>query len=385
MGETPMSSIGGHDMPSTSNASKASATSKKQRTSRAYTKPELLKEFTGLLADGASATKALGLAEEIFKLRKGAAHATDDCATGELIKRAVKETLAEYGLAPQGQAKGGTTYAAVVMRGLAGAGLMHSMHMPNAPKVIPARHGKEIIVKVGEAGEDILRRTPADTVQALGNTTKRRDAASARRLPSGDIAITFTGSNQWWLDNKGMWLEKVFGPAAQISVRTYPVIAKGLLAGELQQCTEDDLLKELKGRNGGKEIVWVRTRLPRDEWATKAMLLIETSMPQGADGLVRDGLLFNGGLYDCEPYDALLVPVRCYKCLHFGHVAVRCKETHARCATCGRTEQDHPGGFKGCHQAEGGQPYCVICKGQHSAFDCRCPRAVYKVKSSIPE
>jgi hypothetical protein len=125
------------------------------------------------------------------------------------------------------------------------------MHAPNAPKVIPARHGKEIIVKVGEAGEDILRRTPADTVQALGNTTKR-DAASARRLPSGDVAITFTGSNQLWIDNEGAWLERVFGPAAQISVRTYPVIAKGLPAGELRQCTENDLLKELKGRNGGR-------------------------------------------------------------------------------------------------------------------------------------
>jgi len=82
------------------------------------------------------------------------------------------------------------------MRGMVGAGLTHSVHAPNAPKVVPARHRKEIIVKIGKAEGDILRRTPADTVQALGNTTKRRDAASARRLPSGDMAITFTGSNQ---------------------------------------------------------------------------------------------------------------------------------------------------------------------------------------------
>ena len=111
--------------------------------------------------------------------------------------------------------------------------MTRSAHALNTPKVIPARHGKEIIVKVGEAGEDILRRTPADTVQALGNTTKRRDAASARRLPSGDVAITFTGSNQWWIDNKSEWLEKVFGPATQISLQTYLVLAKGLLVREL--------------------------------------------------------------------------------------------------------------------------------------------------------
>src|SRR5438045_7883976 len=126
MGETLMSSVGGCDTTSMSNAlatRKNGGKGERQRMSRAYTEPELLKEFTGLLADRASTTKALGLAEEIFKLRKGAAHVTDDCATGELIKRAIKETLAEYGLAPQGQAKGGTTYMAVAMRGVAGAGL----------------------------------------------------------------------------------------------------------------------------------------------------------------------------------------------------------------------------------------------------------------------
>ena len=127
-----------------------------------------------------SAAKALGLAEEIIKCRKGAAHATDDLATRDLIKRAIKETLVECRLAPQGQAKGGTTYAAVAMQGMAGVGLMHTAHVPNVLKVIPARHGKEIIVKVGEAREDILRRTPADTVQVLGNTMKRKDAASVR-------------------------------------------------------------------------------------------------------------------------------------------------------------------------------------------------------------
>jgi hypothetical protein len=382
MGETPPSSVGGRGTPSASNASatgKNGGKGEKRRASRVYTEEELLKEFTGLLADGASAAKALGLAKKIIERREGATHATDDGVTGDLIKRTVKEALAEYGLVPQGQAKGGTTYAAVARQGVAGAGLTRNMHapnVPNAPKVIPARHGKEIIVKVGEAGEDILRRAPADTVQALGNITKRRDAASARRLPSGDVAITFTGSNQWWLENKSAWLERVFGPAAQISARTYPVMAKGLPAGELRRCTGDDLLKELKARNEGKGVTRAHTRLPRDEQATRAMLLIETSTPHGADGLVKDGLLFNGGLYDCEPYDASLAPVRCYKCLHFGHVAARCKAAHARCATCGGTEQDHPDGFRGCRGGEEGRRlYCVVCKGRHLAFDRNCPAA----------
>jgi hypothetical protein len=75
--------------------------------------------------------------------------------------------------------------------------------MPNVPKVIPARHGRETIVKVGGAGGDTLKRALADTVQAMGAVTKRKDTAAVRRLPSGDVVITFTGSSLWWLENKG--------------------------------------------------------------------------------------------------------------------------------------------------------------------------------------
>jgi hypothetical protein len=184
-----------------SDASDASITrkkgrnSEKQQTSRANTELELLKEFAELLADGASTTKALELAEKILMHRKKTTSAADSRIAGELVKEAVKEVLTEYGLTSQSQAKG-PIYAAVAMWGM-DTGLTRGIHASNAPKVIPARHGREIIVKVGGAGEDILKRAPADTVQALGVATKRKDAAAVRRLPSGDVAITFTESSLW--------------------------------------------------------------------------------------------------------------------------------------------------------------------------------------------
>ena len=61
MGETPMSWC---DTPSASNASletKNGAKGQKQWTSRARTETDLLKDFTELLADGASAAKVLEL------------------------------------------------------------------------------------------------------------------------------------------------------------------------------------------------------------------------------------------------------------------------------------------------------------------------------------
>jgi hypothetical protein len=64
MGETPLSAVGRRDTPSASNASletKNGAKGQKQRTSRARTETDLLKDFTELLADGASAAKALEL------------------------------------------------------------------------------------------------------------------------------------------------------------------------------------------------------------------------------------------------------------------------------------------------------------------------------------
>ena len=47
---------------------------------------------------------------------------------------------------------------------------------------------REIIVKVGSAGEDILKRAPVNTVQALGVVMKRKNAAVCQ-LPTRDIAL----------------------------------------------------------------------------------------------------------------------------------------------------------------------------------------------------
>ena len=68
MGETLLSSTRRHNTPSASDASATSQSSErgeKQWSGRANTETELFREFTGLLADGASAARALKLAEDI--------------------------------------------------------------------------------------------------------------------------------------------------------------------------------------------------------------------------------------------------------------------------------------------------------------------------------
>lgn len=44
-------------------------------------------------------------------------------------------------------------------------GLTYDIHTPNTPKVILARHEREIIIKAGGAGENKLKRATADTIQ----------------------------------------------------------------------------------------------------------------------------------------------------------------------------------------------------------------------------
>jgi len=62
---------------------------------------------------------------------------------------------------------------------------------PELPaKRIPKRLNKEILVR-GSAGPALTRRSPQEIVQAVNRVSKKKGAIAARKLPSGDVIVTF--------------------------------------------------------------------------------------------------------------------------------------------------------------------------------------------------
>ena len=74
------------------------------------------------------------------------------------------------------------------------------------------------------------------------------------------------------------------------------------------------------------------------------------------------------GFERCRVRPFIPNPRRCYKCQRFGHISKFCKQSEA-CAQCGSNEHSHTRETP-CME----EPWCVNCKGQHAAFDRRCPR-----------
>ena len=58
-------------------------------------------------------------------------------------------------------------------------------------------------------------------------------------------------------------------------------------------------------------------------------------------------------------------PLRCYKCLRFGHGKAHCRCKQA-CVKCGRVGHDQAD----CQQRE----HCINCNGSHTAASKNCPK-----------
>jgi hypothetical protein len=225
----------------------------------------------------------------------------------------------------------------------------------------------------GVTTPEIAGRTAADTVTALRTITGRKDIAASRRLRSGDVAVTFTSSTQWWHDNTDKWLQQGFGEGATVATRTYPVLAKGLSANSLRGRSADEILGDIHQRNQCK-VARVHTRLPRREGAERAMLLLEMPSPEAADHLVREGLLYEGGYFTCEPFDGSINPTRCFRCLQFGHKARNCNAAEAVCRYCAKLQSCHPANdFDKClSKADEHRRRCAACSGPHDTFARVC-------------
>jgi hypothetical protein len=63
-------------------------------------------------------------------------------------------------------------------------------------------------------------------------------------------------------------------------------------------------------------------------------------------------------------------PMRCFKCLQFGHTKLRCKDEEEKCGNCGETAHLNGEGVEKCLNKK----FCVNCKtSEHNSVDKSCP------------
>lgn len=337
--------------------------------------------FAGLEEKGAAQAVARELSQACQALRRATAAANDVGSfpslpnlrkvIAEEVKAAVAEAQKTAPIpASAPAAPTGRTWAAV-------AGTTATLAQPAVPKkVVPARLSREVLVKAREAPADLAKRTPQEIVQAVNAVSAKKGAVAARRLPSGDIVVTFqdAATKDWHTvpANSG-WIQRAFGEQAKESTRTFAVLVKGIHRRDLQGLTEEAFGKEL----GIQGVERVRFRVPKHEELLWAAALVAFDSQETAKKACDEGVIWRAQIYNCEPYWAALNPVQCYRCWQWGHIQHHCKR-EALCPRCGTAAHGEGGraGEELCPTHDGQPPRCPACGGRHPAWARECPAKI---------
>ena len=193
-------------------------------------------------------------------------------------------------------------------------------------KIIPGRLMKEILVR-GSTEPSLTRRSPQEIVQTVNGVSERKGAIAARKLPSGDVIVTFQDAETkgWHTRNEG-WIGTAFGETAKEAKRTFSVLVKGMLKRDLKDVTEATFGKQL----GLPSIEKVKFRIPTIEGVTRATALVTLTSQEEAKKACEEGVVWRAQMLDCEPYWPALQATQCYKCWGWGHTQRFCKKSVSR-------------------------------------------------------
>ncbi len=198
---------------------------------------------------------------------------------------------------------------------------------------VPARRARELIIASGNEETGKKQRTGRELVRDINTELDCEAVVAARRLPSGDVLVTFDKEDdktKWAKDPK---VTQAFGTTAKVRTREYTVIAHG-----------------------------IRVAAP---------LHIGIAEPEQANKLIDHGLLFGSELHDCEVFSGDCKITQCFKCYSYGHIVKHCRSV-VRCGFCagpGHVSNDCPS--KEDHEKH----RCAVCKGgpNHVAWARQCP------------
>ena len=113
-------------------------------------------------------------------------------------------------------------------------------------QVIPERRTRELRIRAENQAEDLARRSATEVIAAVNTAIGTGEAVATRRLPSGDIILTFQDSiPQVALQNQS-WVQRAFGATARLFESEFTVIAKGLPVDRITRLNQSQLLSDLQ-------------------------------------------------------------------------------------------------------------------------------------------
>jgi hypothetical protein len=245
-------------------------------------------------------------------------------------------------------------------------------------KIVPKRAAVEAIFAAGNESPAQRARGGYGMVADINKFITQGKALAARRLPSGDITVTFDSENTRKIAEKSQEVHQAFGPGAHAKRRSYPVVAHGVPVNAINTHRQQEAIERLYKNNPNLknevEIVRVAWRhKTRKLQKTAGPLLICVAEPAQANRLIDQGLILDYQIHNVEVFSGDCNITQCFRCYEYGHTAKHCRNTEicgrCACATHKTNECEKQNGTKRCVN-------CTKAKLRsfaHAAWEPSCP------------
>ena len=147
-----------------------------------------------------------------------------------------------------------------------------------------------MVIRAGKKQELAMKeRKPIAIVTAVNVALPGAKAIAARKLPNGDVVVTFDEKLPERVE-KGGWVIKAFGNAAKMQRKEIAVIAKGISLARIKEIHEDNALLTTL-RQACPELNRCKKMIPKNPGARFGSILLHVNTPAAAQRLCNDGLL----------------------------------------------------------------------------------------------
>ena len=187
--------------------------------------------------------KEVALYKETVEDKTRVPHASDDIKEIKAQVQDLKNLV--RGLASQAKLHTGPLSYAEVLRGK-GAEAIRVGGAQERTLRVPARRARELVVAPGGESAAQRQRTSNEIVRDVNSALEEEGAViAARRLPSGDVLITFQGEEgkkKWEKDHKGL---TAFGENARYRTREFTVLVHGIRVVVVNPMNQDKAIVEI--------------------------------------------------------------------------------------------------------------------------------------------
>jgi len=248
---------------------------------------------------------------------------------------------------------------------------------PGELRVHP-RAMREVTYRVPSKPADAPTLTLAQIVQKANAATGSSAVLAARRLPSGDVVLSFDteSSKDQYIDN--IALCSVFGPDAAPIQRGFLVTAFSFPRSSVEKLSDIQLASRLRSENpswlGAVQLLRaVCTAGTKKRSGSLLSLVLVFATPQQANKVIDDGVLFEAQLHNAEPLFPDCQVRRCFRCQGYHKSTARLCQKSTRCGWCCSLLYS----TQECSVRSSAPPSCAACgKRGHPAWALECPARI---------